>query len=93
MSSTEWIAYRKKLAGSDADDEFSPETLARIEAHHASVHRDPGDLWFSFQKRVPHRRWRPLLSFAVAKIKRELKLPEETNRGIDEPLADALADA
>jgi len=93
MSSAEWIAYRKKLAGSDIDDEFSPETLARIEAHHASVHRDPGDLWFSFQKRVPHRRWRPLLSFAVAKIKRELKLPEETNRGIDEPLADALADA
>ena len=93
MSPTEWIAYRKKLAGSDADDEFSPETLARIEAHHASAHRDPGDLWFSFQKRVPHRRWRPLLSFAVAKIKRELKLPEETNRGIDEPLADALADA
>ncbi len=93
MSPAEWIAYRKKLAGSDLDDEFSPETLARIEAHHASVHRDPGALWFSFQKRVPRRRWRPLLSFAVTKIKRELKLPDETNRGIDEPLADALADA
>ncbi|MBU0863475.1 MAG: DJ-1/PfpI family protein [Alphaproteobacteria bacterium] len=93
MGPAEWIAYRKNLAGSDHDDEFSPETLARIEAHHASVHRDPGELWFSFQKREPRRRWRPLLSFAVAKIKRELKLPEEANRGIDEPLADALADA
>lgn len=72
---------------------FLPETLARIEAHHASVHRDPGALWFSFQQRVPRRRWRPLLSFAVTKIKRELKLPDEANRGIDEPLADALADA
>lgn len=93
MGSAEWIAYRKNLAGSDHDDEFSPETLARIEAHHASVHRDPGALWFRFQQRVPRRRWRPLLSFAVTKIKRELKLPDEANRGIDEPLADALADA
>lgn len=93
MSPAEWIAYRKKLARSDLDDEFSPETLARIEAHHASVHQDPGELWFNFHKRVPRRRWRPLLSFAVAKIKRELKLPDEANRGIDEPIADALADA
>ena len=93
MSPAEWIAYRKNLAGSDHGDEFAPETLARIEAHHASVHGDPGALWFNYQKRVPRRRWRPLLSFAVAKIKRELKLPDEANRGIDEPLADALADA
>ena len=35
----------------------------------------------------------PLLSFAVAKIKCELKLPDEANRGIDDALADALCSA
>ncbi|WP_311270831.1 site-specific integrase [Sphingobium sp. WCS2017Hpa-17] len=92
MSSEEWIAYRRSLAGSDDDDAFSPETLAAIEAEHAARYRAPGEAWFDFQRRVSRRRWRPLLGSAVVDIKRQLKLPEKVEPGIDEPLADALAE-
>lgn len=92
MTSEDWVAYRKAVAGSDKDDEFSPETLARIEADHAARHRPSGEAWFAFQRRVSRRRWRPLLSHAVVEIKRELKLPDRPAPAIDEPLADALAE-
>lgn len=91
MSAEDWSAYRKSVAGSDEDDEFSPEALARIEADHAARHRPAGTLWFDYHTRVPRRRWRPLLTDAVAAMKRKVGLAEGTLPGIDEPLADALA--
>ncbi len=93
MSPGEWIAYRKRTAGSDGDDEFSAETLRRIEADHEKRFADPGTAWFAYQRRVPRRRWRPLLMPAITELKREMGLEEGMVPGVDEPLADALAEA
>lgn len=93
MKDWECNAYRQKVAGSDDDDEFSEEALARIEADHAERHRPPGSAWFECHDRVPRRRWRPLLSGPVEALKRQLALAPGSIPGIDEPLADALANA
>lgn len=93
MTSEEWRAYRMTMAGSDEDDEFSPEVLARIEADHAARHRPPGHLWYAFQQRSPRRRRRPLLTRPVANLKRKIGLAQGNHPGMDEPLADALAAA
>ncbi|MFK3889788.1 DUF6538 domain-containing protein [Sphingomonas sp. NPDC079357] len=93
MSAEDWAAYRRRMAGSDTDDELSDEALARIQADHDARHAPPGEAWFAFQKRVPRRRWRPLLTEPVAALKRQLGLTEGDVPGIDEPLADALAEA
>ena len=93
MSAEDWSAYRRRVSGSDEDDESSPETLARLEAEHALRHRTPGEAWLDYQGRVPRRRWRPLLTEPLAALKRRLGLAEGMVPGIDEPLADALAAA
>ena len=93
MSPEDWIAYRKLVSGSDDEDEFSDEALARIEAEHILRHRPPGQAWFEFQSRVPRRRWQLLLVEPVAAMKRRMALAEGAIPGIDEPLADALASA
>ena len=89
----EWLAYRKRLAGSDTDDELSDDTISRLEADHAARHRAPGEAWYDYQRKTPRRRWRALLTEPVATLKRELGLPAGNIPGIDEPLADALAAA
>ncbi|QDZ06933.1 site-specific integrase [Sphingomonas panacisoli] len=93
MTPEDWIAYRKRVAGSDTDDELSDETIARLEAEIAISHRAPGDCWFDYQRRTPRRRWRPLLAEQVAALKRQIGLAEGNVPGIDEPLADAIAAA
>lgn len=93
MSAEEWIAYRKRVAGSDTDDELSDETIARLEAELAVTHRPTGERWFDYQRRTPRRRWRALLTEPVNAIKRQIGLPDGAVPGIDEPLADAMAAA
>ncbi|PZU59864.1 MAG: integrase [Sphingobium sp.] len=93
MPPAEWIAYRKRVAGSDTDDELSEETIARLEAEMAARHRHLGELWFDYQRRTPRRRWRALLTEQVAALKRQIGLAEGNIPGIDEPLADAIAAA
>lgn len=93
MSAEEWKAYRKRVAGSDTDDELSDEAVARLEAEIAISHRETGDRWFEYQRRTPRRRWRPLLTEQIAALKRQIGLPEGNVPGIDEPLADAVAEA
>ena len=93
MSPEDWIAYRKRVAGSDTDDELSDETIARLEAELAIRHRPMGERWFDYQQRTPRRRWRPLLAEQVATLKRQIGLSEGNVPGIDEPLADAIAAA
>lgn len=93
MSAEEWRDHMSSVAGSDGDDEFSKETLARIEAAHAMRHAPLGQAWYDYQRQVPRRRWRSLLNEQVAAIKRKLDLPQGAVPGIDEPLIDALADA
>ena len=46
MGADEWLAYRKRLAGSDTDDELSDDTISRLEADHAARHRAPGEAWY-----------------------------------------------
>ena len=91
MSAEDWIAYRKRVAGSDTDDELSDEAIARLEAEIAISHRDTGERWFEYQRRTPRRRWRPLLTEQVTALKRQIGLAEGNVPGIDEPLADAIA--
>ncbi|WP_136942537.1 DUF6538 domain-containing protein [Sphingomonas baiyangensis] len=55
MSAEEWAAYRKRLAGSDIDEEFSHETLGRIEAEREARHAPPGHAWVD-RPVVPHPR-------------------------------------
>ncbi|WP_422058118.1 hypothetical protein [Sphingomonas sp.] len=93
MPPAEWIAYRKRVAGSDTDDELSDEAIARLEAEMATRHRPPGELWFDYQRRTPRRRWRALMTEPVAALKRQIGLVEGNIPGIDEPLADAIAAA
>jgi hypothetical protein len=93
MPPEEWIAYRKRVAGSDTDEEFSEETIARLEAEMAIRHRSPGELWFDYQRRTPRRRWRALLTEQVAAFKRQIGLADGNIPGIDEPLVDAIARA
>ncbi len=93
MSQENWIAYRRRVAGSDTDDELSPDTLARLEAELAISHKPTGQAWLDYQQRTPRRRWRALLSEPIAALKREIGLPAGDVPGIDEPLADAMAAA
>lgn len=93
MSSEDWIAYRKRVVGSDTDDELSEETIARLEAEIAIRHRPIGERWLDYQQRTPRRRWRALLTEPVTALKRQIGLAEGNVPGIDEPLADAIAAA
>lgn len=91
MTPEEWLPYRKRVSGSDTDDELSDETIARLEAEIAISHRNTGELWFDYQRRTPRRRWRPLLAEPVAALKRQVGLADGAVPGIDEPLANAIA--
>lgn len=93
MSPADWAASRRSISGSDDDDEFSDEALARLEAEHKARHASVGQFWFEYQHRTPSRRWLPLLKQPVAMLKRRLNLTEGDVPGLDEPLARALADA
>lgn len=93
MSPEDWIVYRKRVAGSDTDEELADETIARLEAEVAISHRPTGQLWFDYQQRTSRRRWKPLLTGTVAALKRQIGLPEGAIPGTDEPLADAIAAA
>jgi integrase len=93
MTAEDWIAYRKRVAGSDTDDELSEQAIARLEAEIAVSHRAPGDRWFDYQGRTPRRRWRPLLAEQVTALKRQIGLADGDVPGIDVPLADAIAAA
>lgn len=91
MCPEDWIAYRKRVAASDTDDELSDETIARLNAELKISHRPSGQAWFEYQRRTPRRRWRALLTEPVAAFKRQIGLTEGDIPGIDEPLADAIA--
>lgn len=93
MTPEEWREYLTRISGGEDDRELAPETLARLQERHEQDQRSWGDRWLAFQRRVPRRRWRPLLRQTIEDVKRHLDLPAGEMPGIDEPLADAIANA
>jgi len=61
MSPEEWRDYLIRIGGGEDDRELAPETLAKLQARHEQAQRSWGERWLTFQRRVPRRRWRPLL--------------------------------
>ncbi|TVV69827.1 DUF6538 domain-containing protein [Sphingomonas solaris] len=93
MSPDEWREYLIRIGGGEDDGELAPDTLTILQEKHEQDQRSWGERWLAFQRRVPRRRWRPLLRQTIEDVKRHLDLPAGEMPGIDEPLADAIAQA